>query len=340
MNEYEGEGRQRGKTLLVVEGDHEKNELLGLIFRCFPELDIEMENVWVYSTNIYMLYENIEDEYGTGWIDDDIDLPFVVSRKQGKAPYCYKQDFTNIFLIFDYERHDIKFSETRILEMQDYFTDAADMGKLYINYPMIESYQHFCTLPDADFINRRVPVSLQPGKKYKELVRCETVIGGLVDFPHKIENFLRRCLGENTVQICGECCEILLSVSKEDDIEIGVDRVLKEIQGDEIRQTAKHYFTKLLMKTGYVQNRKTYWMFMRNIFQQIIIHNIIKAYKIQREQEQIEQYKYKDYFEKLDLVEILKEQNKSSGDLQNGFIWVLNTCVFLVAEFNFLLVLG
>ena len=47
MNNYIGSVRKRGRTLLIVEGNHEKNELFKSIFRCFPEMNINMEDVWV-----------------------------------------------------------------------------------------------------------------------------------------------------------------------------------------------------------------------------------------------------------------------------------------------------
>lgn len=59
-----GEVRNRSQTLLIVEGNHEKNELFWLIFKCFPEINIDMDNVWIYGTNIYLLYEDIVKEYG------------------------------------------------------------------------------------------------------------------------------------------------------------------------------------------------------------------------------------------------------------------------------------
>lgn len=98
MNKYAGTGRKRNQTLLVVEGEHEKNELFWLIFRCFPEMNIEMENVWIYGTNIYLLYEDIVREYGSDWADEemDIDLPFVISKKRTPENLRYKDDFTNI----------------------------------------------------------------------------------------------------------------------------------------------------------------------------------------------------------------------------------------------------
>ncbi len=80
----------------------------------------------------------------------------------------------------------------KILKMQRCFVDAADMGKLYINYPMIESYLHLCQLPDDDFAERKIPVSLQPGKEYKALVEQETILGSKVDFPHRIDDLLEK----------------------------------------------------------------------------------------------------------------------------------------------------
>lgn len=36
-----------------------------MIFKCFPEININMENVWIYKTNIYMLYDDIVKDYKT-----------------------------------------------------------------------------------------------------------------------------------------------------------------------------------------------------------------------------------------------------------------------------------
>ena len=78
MNNYATEARRRGRSLLVVEGNHEKNELFWLVFKCYPELHVDMENIWIYGTNIYMLYEDIIREYGDDWENEwtDIDLPW------------------------------------------------------------------------------------------------------------------------------------------------------------------------------------------------------------------------------------------------------------------------
>lgn len=87
----------------------------------------------------------------------------------------------------------------------------------------------------------------------------------------------------------------------------------------------------------YAHSGQTYWEYTRNIFRQIIRHNICKANRIQYDQYQIEEDTYKDCFENLDLTEILKIQNSVSKNESTGFIWVLNTCVLFVAEYNFAL---
>ncbi len=281
--------------MLIVEGNHEKNKLFWLIFKCFPEINIDMDEIWIYGTNIYQLYADIVKEYGEKWAEenDDIDLPFVVSKKQCPDMLRYKEDFTNIILVFDYERHDKKFSEKKILEMQKCFVDATDMGKLYINYPMIESYQHLRQLPDCDFAERKVPVALQPGKEYKSLVKKETIFRSIIDFPQKIDDL----------------------------------------------PTAKYQLADWVTKQRYVLTNQTYWKYMRDVFQQAIQHNICKANRIQFKQYDIPVGKYKESFERLDFTEILKIQNLASKDSTVGFIWVLNTCIFFIAEYNFTLVM-
>ena len=53
MNEFNSiKPRVRNQTLIIVEGNHEKNTLFYLLLKCFPEMKIEMENVWIYGTNI------------------------------------------------------------------------------------------------------------------------------------------------------------------------------------------------------------------------------------------------------------------------------------------------
>lgn len=60
---------------------------------------------------------------------------------------------------------------------------------------MIESYQHLRSLPDTDYAERKIAVSLQPGREYKSLVRRETIIKELIEFPHRINDLLEEHYG-------------------------------------------------------------------------------------------------------------------------------------------------
>lgn len=337
MNEYSIATRKRRQNLLIVEGKHEKEELFWLIFRCFPEIEIDMNDVWVYGTNIYVLYEDITKEYDSEWAarGDDIDLPYVISKKQHSDNLCYKEDFTNIILVFDYERHDINFSEEKIQEMQKYFSDAADVGKLYINYPMIESYLHLKALPDNGYAKRKIPVSLQPGRKYKALVKAETVIEQFVKFPNRIDELFCSLFETCDLQKKDKCFDAVLNISNEKNVEEMLQDILQGQIEDTQLKTIKYKLNDWIQKAGYIHTGQTYWKYMREIFKQIVYHNICKANRIQNNQYQIEDTLYKKYFDKLDLCEILRIQNQASQDEQNGFIWVLNTCIFFIAEYNF-----
>lgn len=337
MNKYIQEIRKRSQTLLIVEGSHEKNNLFWLIFKCFPELNIDMENVWIYGTNIYQLYEDIEKEYGENWNEEDIDLPYVVSRKKTPSNLRYKNDFTNIILVFDYERHDTFFSERKIVMMQNHFSDMTDMGKLYINYPMIESYQHFKAIPDVNYKDRKISVLLQPGKRYKELVRKESAIQNYVYFPHKLDDLLNKKIGIIDQETRQKCCEEVLDFSDKQHMEERLDQVLQNIPADAHKTTLKYQLKHWIDRANYANKGKTYWQYMRELLVKIIYYNACKANNIQNGVYFVKTEQYRDCFASLDPGIILDKQNKlSSADA--GYIWVLNTSVFIVAEYNFSLV--
>lgn len=337
MNDYVGEIRRRSRSLIIVEGRHEKNKLFWLIFKCFPEIDIEIDDVWIYGTNIYLLYEDIVKEYGIEWAEDgeDIDLPFVISKKHCPDSLSYKKDFKNIILVFDYERHDTNFSERKIEQMQKCFDDVADMGKLYINYPMIESYLHLKALPDYEYAERKIPVTLHPGKKYKALVEKETIIGNVAGFPHKIDAALQKYYGVNEEQLIIECRNAVLDSVNINDMTDKLQEILHDALTEDSCKTLRYQVEDWVKKQRYIHTGQNFWNHMRNVLKQIIYHNICKANRIQNKRYHIEGDRYRSCFEELDMAEILKEQNILGQDSDTGYIWVLNTCVFFVAEYNF-----
>lgn len=332
--------RKRGQTLLIVEGNHEKEKLFRVIFKSFPELHMDMDNnVLVYGTNIYMLYLDLVREYGEDWWQTDVDLPFLVSRKKGEPIRRYKRDFNNIILIFDYDRHDPGFSEQKIVKMQEYFNDMADNGRLYLNYPMIEAYQHLKSMPDEEYSERIVSVTLQPGARYKELVKKDSGIKKYFEFPQKVEELLKLRFEVQSEELADQCCESILGISNTGNLSQHMESILREVVRPEHLLTARYQFVQLLSQLRYISEGKSFWDGIRELFRQIIIHNICKADRIQHGTNLLSENQMQECFAELDLAEILRIQNDASRDSVRGYIWVVCTCVFLVAEYSFALVM-
>jgi hypothetical protein len=66
-----------------------------------------------------------------------------------------EDEVSEIYLFFDYDFQEksrtLEENNKRLSEMLEYFTDETDNGKLYINYPMVESLRYTKELPDNDY---------------------------------------------------------------------------------------------------------------------------------------------------------------------------------------------
>jgi len=71
-------------------------------------------------------------------------------------------------LIFDLDPQDHMINFTMIKRILDYYIDSTNQGKLFINYPMMQSYKHFKILPDDNFKNLRI--NLEQCRSYKYMV--------------------------------------------------------------------------------------------------------------------------------------------------------------------------
>jgi len=63
----------------------------------------------------------------------------------------FDEFYSDILLIFDLDPHDPGFAPEKISRMAKYFVESSDMGKLYINYPMVEAFYHMASIPDPNF---------------------------------------------------------------------------------------------------------------------------------------------------------------------------------------------
>lgn len=163
-------------ALFIVEGGKRERDIVEkLLSRMLSENDINIKAFSVCG-NIHMLYKKIIEMGG------DVNIREVLASLNGvsdKDKEILKSDlkFAYTYLIFDLDlqHYDIsspakiKKGLTEVEEMLKHFQNETDgtIGKLYINYPMVESYRdHNESL--SDYLNRTI--DLDQCIHYKEIV--------------------------------------------------------------------------------------------------------------------------------------------------------------------------
>ena len=72
-------------------------------------------------------------------------------------------------MIFDLDPQALDFSAEKIFKMINFFVESSDMGKLYVNYPMVESFYHMKSIPDIEY--NLYAVTLEELKKHQYKAR-------------------------------------------------------------------------------------------------------------------------------------------------------------------------
>lgn len=160
------------KTLIIVEGESEEVRILDAKNKGLLNLlDIDFEIVSICNP-IYELYE----AYKNGEYDDLVSYLATNNKLQIEEGKISKNSFSSIYLFFDFEPHYQKYSDKDIEELMSIFDNETEMGKLYINYPMVESFYHIKNIPDIEFMERTVCLKDFNGDQYKTLVNKETCV--------------------------------------------------------------------------------------------------------------------------------------------------------------------
>lgn len=145
--------------LFVFEGYKREPRLFEAIKSIFLPREIE-PIVCTYRCNIYKLYSQIKkyDVFNDKESVDTVSIlkDILISKKDNVLDGINSSDISEIFLFFDYDFHhhcmdDLVSDNGHIAEMLDFFDDETACGKLYINYPMIESIRYTKFLPDDEY---------------------------------------------------------------------------------------------------------------------------------------------------------------------------------------------
>lgn len=161
---------KQSKILVLVEGEKRDVNLMTHLFGIYGITG--KHEIVPYRTTIYELYNSMF--VGKNPADFDILLHLKARESDSVRKLIFDERYVEILLIFDLDPHDDRYSDKAIREMMDYFTESTDMGKLYINYPMVEAFYHMCSIPDNNYNTYIVPMSeLHPKNFYKQRVNVE-----------------------------------------------------------------------------------------------------------------------------------------------------------------------
>ena len=143
--------------LFIFEGKGDKTYFESIKRLFFPEKSETF--VCTYNSNIYSLYTKLKNHDAlNGKLEVDTVSVFkeILTEKGDNTLKDIREDeVSEIYLFFDYDFQEksrtLEENNKRLSEMLDYFADETSNGKLYINYPMVESLRYTKELPDNDY---------------------------------------------------------------------------------------------------------------------------------------------------------------------------------------------
>lgn len=159
----------KSKILVLVEGAKTDVRLMEHLLSIYG---ISENHIIVpYCTNIYTLYKEMFQDKKP----EEIDLLQLLKEHEHdpEKKLLFDERYSDILLIFDLDPHDPGFSADKIRKMSEYFVESSDMGKLYINYPMVEAFYHMISIPDPEYNSRYATMAELIAGNYKQRVNME-----------------------------------------------------------------------------------------------------------------------------------------------------------------------
>lgn len=160
---------EKSKILVLVEGKKTDYQLMERLLQIYGIGD--SHEIVSYNTNIYVLYNEMFRDGDPASLDI---LQILKERERDpEKKKLFDRRYSDILLIFDLDPQDPAFSAYKILEMASFFVESSDMGKLYLNYPMVEAFYHMKSIPDEDYNGYTASLEELRSHKYKERVTRE-----------------------------------------------------------------------------------------------------------------------------------------------------------------------
>lgn len=173
--------------LLVIEGERLEHNFFSHYLKKFNV----NAHLCVVGANIHMLYSKCKS-YG---FDCDVkDILKEMVRDDVKS--SLEQKFAYTYLVFDADLHHKNIEQRgktidietiidgnfpQLIEMVKHFTDETDpsIGKLYINYPMMESFRYCNRFNDDAFLSATIPI--ESISDFKQLASKMALSGRVIE---------------------------------------------------------------------------------------------------------------------------------------------------------------
>lgn len=151
-------------VLFVFEGKKPEYRLFEAVDEHFLHIGSE-KIVATFHTNFYMLYKQLSED------DDFITLnvlkEWLNSKNDHTLDVFSPNDFSEIYLFFDYDLHAatgyLELTKAKanqqVEKMLRFFNDEYEHGKLFVSYPMIDSYRYTKEMPDPNFHSYTYPIA-------------------------------------------------------------------------------------------------------------------------------------------------------------------------------------
>lgn len=159
----------KSKILIIVEGEKTDYHLMTHLLDMYGIS--QNHEIVSYHTNIYVLYNEMFRDQDPA--SKDTLQCLKAHEKNPEYRRLLNQRYSDILLIFDLDPQDAQFSFEKISEMVHYFNESSDMGKLYLNYPMVEAFYHMKSIPDPQYATYTADMKELREHTYKKRVNKE-----------------------------------------------------------------------------------------------------------------------------------------------------------------------
>lgn len=162
------------KILLLVEGEKKDVALMERMFEVY--LPDKKKEIVPYKTNIYELYGELTKDYGEEGEFADL-LMVLREREKDKAKKkIFDEYYSDVILVFDFDPHDGSYSADKLQKMIAFFDNSTENGRLYVNYPMVESFCHIKSWEETpdEYNLRQTTREVLRAKQYKTIVNNES----------------------------------------------------------------------------------------------------------------------------------------------------------------------